>query len=353
MKTKKLVVLIIILVLFSFRGCDCDNPIKPKNNPPVITSLIANPTKVNPSSSSLIVCTANDPDKDDLAYIWKSISGSVTGSRDSVLWRAPNIEGLYFVSCEVLDGRGGKDLDSVQIEVKQTISTDGLIAFYPFNGNANDESGNGNNGTVVGASLSSDRFNNSESAYIFDGLDDYIDIGLLSELNGALEISISIWIMKFSADRYEGFVGRWNTDSKPNNVLLLYNNEQSWVNYPIFDLQFDDESIGWAEAKNKAPIGEWFHLAGVWRSSDGFIGIYMNGTLENSNFYGQGKSLYYLDTYTTRIGHWGFPEQGGECFFLGKLDDIRIYKRALTEEEIKSLYNEIPYSINSLKSNLP
>jgi len=46
---------------------------------------------------------------------------------------------------------------------------DGLVAYYPFNGNANDESGNGNNGTVYGATLTTDRFGNTNKAYSFDG----------------------------------------------------------------------------------------------------------------------------------------------------------------------------------------
>ena len=50
----------------------------------------------------------------------------------------------------------------------QSIPTDGLVAWYPFNGNANDESGNGNNGTVNGAVISTDRNGNLNSAYSFD-----------------------------------------------------------------------------------------------------------------------------------------------------------------------------------------
>ena len=46
---------------------------------------------------------------------------------------------------------------------------DGLVAYYPFNGNANDESGNGNNGTVNGATLTTDRFGNTNKAYSFNG----------------------------------------------------------------------------------------------------------------------------------------------------------------------------------------
>ena len=56
------------------------------------------------------------------------------------------------------------------------IPTEGLVAWYPFNGNANDESGNGNNGTVNGATLTTDKDGNENSAYSFDGNDDIIDL---------------------------------------------------------------------------------------------------------------------------------------------------------------------------------
>ena len=59
---------------------------------------------------------------------------------------------------------------------------DGLVAYYPFNGNANDESGNGNDGTVNGATLADDRFGNPGSAYYFDG-NDYIYINDHSSLD--------------------------------------------------------------------------------------------------------------------------------------------------------------------------
>lgn len=52
----------------------------------------------------------------------------------------------------------------------------GLVASYPFNGNAIDESGNGNDGTVYGAVLTADRFGNPDSAYAFVGVNDYIDV---------------------------------------------------------------------------------------------------------------------------------------------------------------------------------
>ena len=60
-------------------------------------------------------------------------------------------------------------------ELPSYVPTDGLVAYYPFNGNANDESGNGHHGTVIGATLTSDRDGNENSSYSFDG-DDIIEL---------------------------------------------------------------------------------------------------------------------------------------------------------------------------------
>ena len=54
---------------------------------------------------------------------------------------------------------------------------EGLVAYYPFNGNANDESGNGHHGTVNGATLAEDRFGEDNRSYSFDGENDYINQG--------------------------------------------------------------------------------------------------------------------------------------------------------------------------------
>ena len=64
-----------------------------------------------------------------------------------------------------------------QAQVPSYVPTNGLVGWWPFNGNANDESGNGNNGTVNGANLTADRFGNVNKAYSFDGIDDFIDLG--------------------------------------------------------------------------------------------------------------------------------------------------------------------------------
>jgi hypothetical protein len=61
-------------------------------------------------------------------------------------------------------------------QIPSYVPRDGLVGWWPFNGNANDESGNGNHGTVNGATLTEDRFGNLNSAYSFDGISNYISV---------------------------------------------------------------------------------------------------------------------------------------------------------------------------------
>ncbi|TGO02752.1 hypothetical protein PN36_19595 [Candidatus Thiomargarita nelsonii] len=82
--------------------------------------------------------------------------------------------------------------------------SDGLVAYYPFNGNAQDESGNGHHGTVYGAILVNDRFENIDSAYHFDGINDFIQISDSPSLR-VTTFTISAWIYQPS---YDGTV-RW------------------------------------------------------------------------------------------------------------------------------------------------
>jgi hypothetical protein len=84
-------------------------------------------------------------------------------------------------------------------QVPSYVPTNGLIGYWPFNGNANDESGNNNNGTVNGATLTNDRFGNANKAYAFDGVNDKI----VSTINNPLQAnwSVSFWYSSFNSTR--------------------------------------------------------------------------------------------------------------------------------------------------------
>ena len=87
----------------------------------------------------------------------------------------------------------------------------GLLVYYPFNGNANDNSGNTNNGTVSGSVLTTDRFNNANSAYYFDGINDNILASAISSINTS--VSVSIWV------KNDNNTGEWNgiITNQPNS----------------------------------------------------------------------------------------------------------------------------------------
>ena len=75
-------------------------------------------------------------------------------------------------------------------QVPTYVPTNGLVGWWGFNGNANDESVNGNDGVVNGAILANDRFGNPNSAYAYDGFDDWIEVNHSASLNINQEISI-------------------------------------------------------------------------------------------------------------------------------------------------------------------
>jgi hypothetical protein len=87
------------------------------NRPPVIASLEAEADRVFPSASAQIVCTASDPDGDELTYAWSATRGAIDGEGATVTWTAPDDEGWYNVGVRVTDGRGGEDTTHMTITV--------------------------------------------------------------------------------------------------------------------------------------------------------------------------------------------------------------------------------------------
>lgn len=98
-------------------GCG-DDTASPKNRPPEITSLTADPDTVDPAGMCTITCSTDDPDDDDLAFSWDAVDGTVSGTGAVVTWIGPIDAGTYEVSVTVDDGRGQSDSDTVLVEVR-------------------------------------------------------------------------------------------------------------------------------------------------------------------------------------------------------------------------------------------
>jgi hypothetical protein len=236
-------------------------------------------------------------------------------------------------------------LISVVLIVKPSLAQvnlqQGLVAYYPFNGNANDESGNGNHGVVYGATLTEDRFGNGNSAYYMNG-SSYINIGNLPELNSANGITISVWVKRHTSGRHEGFIGKWNSRGYDNNVFLLYNSEQTNVNKCGMCIHYQGNQMGYVLPGNTIiNPNNWYNVIGVWDNSNGFVAIYKNGIIDSESYYLEsvGKQINYNTSFPAIIGNWGVFH-GPDYFLIGDIDDIRIYNRALNEQEVYALYTE-------------
>ena len=211
-----------------------------------------------------------------------------------------------------------------------TIPTNGLVAYYPFNGNANDESGNNNNGTVNGATLTTDRNGNANKAYSFDGVDDYISA---IDNNGYSTISnvftISIWA------NVNNFTDNWFTlISKTTNTnalgrFRLFLRQDNYIDGSYLSGTFEINH-------NVNLINSWHHF--VFRRIGVNIEIFIDNSLIGTiSLNGSGFNSSNLnDDLIIGKDYWYTDEN----FSNGKIDDIRIYNRALLDSEIQNLFNE-------------
>ncbi|VFM96417.1 MAG: Concanavalin A-like lectin/glucanases superfamily protein [Candidatus Kentron sp. G] len=202
--------------------------------------------------------------------------------------------------------------------------SDGLVAYYPFNGNANDESGNGNDGTVNGATLTEDRFGNAGSAYSFNGIDNYIDCGNADILNINDTITLSAWINHTTGEpiNWEDMFMKGNT----TYGFQFNSGDDSFV--------FHLTTSGWKNLSSdiKPLAGVWYHVVGTYDGEQ--QKIYVDGVLKNIDTWSE--SINVTDDPLTI----GYKVASDNSYFNGVIDEVRIYNRPLSETEVQTLYNE-------------
>jgi len=199
---------------------------------------------------------------------------------------------------------------------------DGLVANYMFNGNANDESGNGNDGTVINAVLTTDRFGNSDSAYEF-GESRQIQVADDSTLTITSAITMAAWIYRsISTSDWQAIFCKGHTSSLNSPYALL-------IHYNVITLLLNREQNN---ASVTVPTEEWVQVAAVWDGN--VIKYYLNGVKDdNEDSFGNTLNIVETDMML------GSDPPGVTEWFNGKLDDMYLYNRALSDEEILQLYN--------------
>jgi hypothetical protein len=266
------------------------------------------------------------------------LSAQLTQQGADIIKLSQEIKDLK-ASCDEL-----KALIEELLSNKSPVPTNGLVGWWPFNGNANDESGNGNNGTVNGASLTTDRLNSTSKAYGFNGTSNYISLKntFFSNPSKVSAFTYSFWINISSfpsvgkAFTISGKEGYWRSVG----ISLLDNGKiQFAASQPSPQGYFDVRSTKSIETL------KWSHI--IVSFKDGVVSIFINGELNITQivvdpirypfiefeFLQQGNS-----TATNYLGAFHPVSPGITNHYHGKLDDFAIWNRVLTAAEISNIY---------------
>jgi len=214
---------------------------------------------------------------------------------------------------------------------------DGLVAYWPFDGNANDASGNGHHGTTHGVTSTADRFGNENGAYYF-GAGNYITVPANDQLNAVTNFTLSAWVC---VDSWYGShipimsKGTGMSDTRQYGLELVASGYLgSWGYYDYtscFEIARASSDSEYVFTNNEIPLGEWIHVA-VTRGN-GETRAYLNG---NEIGLGIAISVIPLNTENLDIGR-DFP--GSTEYLNGVMDEVRLYNRALSAAEMKALYD--------------
>jgi hypothetical protein len=208
---------------------------------------------------------------------------------------------------------------------------DGLIAYYPFSGNAADNSGNGNHGTEYGVEYV---IGVTGQAVRFDGTDDFIKVKAGKSLNPENQFSIAFWI---------------RADSNPETWFSVISKEGSYINglaNPEYSVSLSSQGVislasagdgnaGYSYDTNPVPVNEWIFYTGVINRKNHYVRIYINSILhkENTDSY----SSFNNNNEDLKIG-WSQVAGSSSLPFRGSLDELRLYNRVISESEIGELY---------------
>lgn len=207
---------------------------------------------------------------------------------------------------------------------------EGLVGYYPFNGDANDLSVHLNHGTAINVISTPDRFGVVDKAYDFNGGNAYISINSSESLESPVnELSQVAWIYGNLGNAFSPVIMKSESASNAfqyrmyvatNRIGTSVNN---WNNGVI----------------NSVPIssGKWHLIVSTFK--DGIVTGYLDGLFINSVTM-PGVTTIFLDMHNLEIGR---DVPGTTEYFNGKIDDVRIYNRAINAEEVMALFDEGNY----------
>ena len=221
-------------------------------------------------------------------------------------------------------------------QVPDYVPTDGLVAWYPFNGNAADESGNGNDGVISGAILTSNRFDELNSSFYFNG-SAYIEIAHSESINipTGQDLSWSVWLLSEPHGSSGGAFEKWNNNSVTSSYTQLMLRRNADGDYFVSNgYCANPEQAGTGQVTTELSANVWNHLALVTENLE--TQLFLNGELISSGI------VEDIGCSNTNVLHIGRRPSATNRYFKGKIDDFAIWNRALNPDEVVSLYSSMP-----------
>jgi len=254
------------------------------------------------------------------------------------------IQAIYNAAKPVTTGCNG------DIQLPDT-QCDGLVAYYPFNGNAKDESGNGSDGVVEGATLSANRYGNDNSAYAFDGVSNAISIADSPQIDFAQsqDFSVVVWVKPSDIQPYDAhsdndIIEKWSggRDAQGKQLgypyVIRYLNQKHEYHGAISINRFDGDKNPGVRSTTRINDGEFHQI--VFLKNGQQLQLYIDGHLERTvTDTTIGDTTNDSPLYLGRRGTNPDYSPALANYFKGVIDDLLVYNRALSAEEVQNLYD--------------
>lgn len=212
---------------------------------------------------------------------------------------------------------------SVFAQLPSNVPSKGLQAYWGFDGNSNDLSNNSNTLTNNGATLTTDRDGNTNSAYDYDGTNDYMIVNSPSFSFGQTDsFSVSWWMYKTVAEY--GIALMQSSGASGNFIWIFQTNAVGDMSHGA-----GKQNSGWTWAKSSYKLNVWEHYVATY--ANGAMNLYKDGVFVTSSTFGYTGSA--KTSLPFRIGR----SHAGN-YYDGKIDDVGIWDRVLTQNEINGLY---------------
>jgi len=328
--------ILIILILSTFLVFfGCEDSTEP-NILPEIRAIEANPDAIFSGDKCDVSCTAIDPDGDELTYQWTADVGTFEDPNSpQTVWTAPDEEGSYKLKCTVSDGKGMR-WATVKVSVIQFEIPEGVTAYWPFESNFRDFAGtNDANPGSTGPVINNDDALMGIGCAEFNGEDGDVASSVLYD-GSALKMgpddnfTISLWIKTEDDGALlfgKSFNGNYIGDEETGDGGKALNLEGVVI--------FDCWGIDGVGSETEVNDGEWHHVAVVKNGLN--VKIYVDGELDGESDFGDWSK----DGAT--VITMGAGSEEGDVWpgtYVGLMDDVRFYQKALTDEEIVAIFNE-------------